>query len=325
MTKTAKPMKKLLNNFISIAILLAFCLALPIEVLAIGQISKPIVIKDALRGQNYQEEIVVFNTEKSKVKIGLSAEGQIKDWVKFYNLNDAKNAISEVDIKAGSNLKVNAVIHIPDSQPNGEYKGLISATSKPTATASTTESQALLSQKIDRPVAITVNDNQILKFDVSVIPKDFDLAKDEALSIRIIYDNQGNIDIGPQMQVKIKKDEQTVYNMIYPYPENTAPVKPNSRYEIPPITIQTTGYAKGEYLAEFNFLINNESKLSKKFAFSSGVYDKNTRIFGWLGFDIRIILFAVLALIAAGAVITTRKYFNIKRIVVENKIESDNE
>lgn len=318
-------MKKLLNKFITTAILLSFCLALPLGVLAIGQISKPIVIKDALRGQNYQEEIVVFNTEKKNVKIALGAEGAIKDWVKFYNLNDGKNPVSEIDIKAGANLKVNAVIHIPEAQPNGEYKGAISALSKPDTTASTTESQALLSQKIDRPVTITVNDNQILKFDASVIPKDYDLAKDEALSIRVIYDNQGNIDVSPQIQVKIKKDGETIiYNVIYPYPENTAPVKPNSRYEIPATTIQTTGYGKGKYMAEFNFLINNESKLYKKFTFSSGVYDRN-QIFGWLGFDIRIILSAVLLLILAGAVVSTRKYFNIKKIVVEEKIENDGE
>ncbi len=318
-------MKKLLNKFISIIAILTFCLALPIEVLAIGQISKPIVIKDALRGQNYQEEIVVFNTEKTDLKIGLSAEGQIKDWVKFYKLGDAKNAISEININAGANLKVNAVIHISDSAPNGEYKGFISAASKPTTTATTTESQALLSQKIARPVTITVSDKEILKFDASVIPKDYDLVKDEALSIRIIYDNQGNIDIGPQMQVKIKKDEQVIYNVIYPYPEGVAPVKPNSRYEIQPVAIQTIGYEKGKYLAEFNFLINNESKLYKKFAFSSGVYNKSDRIFGWLGFDIRIILLAVLALTAIGAIITVRKYFNIKKIVVENEIKNDNE
>ena len=307
-------MKKLSNSIV-IIILLFVCLVLPIKTQAIGQISKPIVIKDALRGQDYQEEIVIFNTEKTDLKIGLSAEGQIKDWVKFYNLSDAKNTISEIDLNAGSNLKVNAVIHIPEAQPNGEYRGLISATSKPDTAASTTESQAILSQKIDRPVTITVSDKEILKFDASVIPKDYDLAKDEPLSIRIIYDNQGNIDISPQLQLKVKKDDQIIYNVIYPYPDNTALVKPNSRYEISPITIQTIGYAKGEYLAEFNFLIDNESRLYKKFAFSSGLYDENNEknnSLGGLSLNIRTILFVGLLLVLAGAVISIRKYFKLK-------------
>jgi hypothetical protein len=78
-------------------------------------------------------------------------------------------------------------------------------------------------------------------------------------------------------------------------------------------------------VAEFNFLINNESKLNKHFAFSSGIYDKSNRILGWLGFDIRTILFAVLILFVAGAIITTRKYFNIKKIVVENEVENEKE
>lgn len=309
-------MKKLANSII-IMILLTFCLALPIKIQAIGQISKPIVIKDALRGQKYQEEIVVFNTEKSNLKISLSAEGAIKDWVKFYKLEDAKNAVSEVEIKAGSNLKVNAIIQVSSSAPNGEYKGLISATSKPNTTASTTDSQVFLSQKIDRPVAITVSDNQILKFDVSVIPKDYDLAKDEPLSIRIIYDNQGNIDISPQMQMKIKKDDQTISNVIYPYPENTDPVKPNQRYEINPIILQTAGYAPGQYTAEFNFLINNESKLAKKFSFSSGIYD-NIKVLGIFKSFNMANLFSFPALtgltiiIGIMAVISTIKYLKLK-------------
>lgn len=309
-------MKKLLNFLI--LILLGSSLILPIKAQAIGQISKPIIIKDALRGQSYQEEMVIFNTEKIDLKLGLSAEGDIKDWVKFYNLGDQKNAVSEVSMKAGSNLKVNAVFSISESAPNGEYKGLISAFSKPDSAASSTDSQVVLSQKIDRPVTITVSDNQIIKFDVSVIPSNYDLAKDEPLSVRIIYDNQGNIDINPQVQVKIKKDDQIIYNVIYPYPESAIAVTPNSRQEIDAIILQTIGYVKGQYLVEFDFLIDNESKLHKQFAFSSGVYNDGVKVLGiFTSFNSNKILnFPVLiglTLIAAvAALLSSRKYLKVK-------------
>jgi hypothetical protein len=309
-------MKKFLK-FITL-ILLISSLILPFKSQAIGQISKPIIIKDALRGQSYQEEMVIFNTEKIDLKLGLSAEGDIKDWVKFYNLSDQKNSISEVSMKAGSNLKVKVVFNISESAPNGEYKGLISAFSKPDSAASSTDSQVVLSQKIDRPVTITVSDNQIIKFDVSVIPSNYDLAKDEELSVRIIYDNQGNIDINPQIQVKIKKDEQIVYNVIYPYPENTNAITPNSRQEIEAIILQTIGYAKGQYLAEFDFLINNESKLHKQFVFSSGIYNDEVKVLGiFTSFNSNKllnlpILIGLTLLAAAAALLSSRKYLKVK-------------
>lgn len=312
-------MKKTTN--IIVIILLALAAILPARTDAIGQISKPIVIKDALRGQDYQEEMVIFNTEKRKLKIGLSAEGDIKDWVEFYNLSDQENPITEIEMEPGSNLKVNAVIKISDSAPNGEYKGSLSATSKPDDVPSSDESQVMLSQKIDRPVSITVSDNQIIKFDASVIPNSYDLAKDEPLSIRVIYDNQGNIDISPQIQVKIKKDGEeniAIYNVIYPYPENTKAVIPNSRQENDLFIIQTTGLAKGKYLAEFDFLINNEVKLHKQFAFSSGVYKNGVKVLGIFKsfndnnfFNLPVLIgLAIVAGIAA--LLSTRKYFKVK-------------
>lgn len=319
-------MNKLLkkNIAVGLSIILLFSALAPLKTQAIGQISKPIVIKDALRGNSYQEEIVVFNTESVDLKIGLSAEGDIKNWVEFYKLDDKENSISEVEIKAKNNLKINAVIRISESAPNGEYKGLISATSKPDALASSTDSQVVMAQKIDRPVTITVSDNQLIKFNVSVIPNSYDLAKDEPLSVRIIYDNQGNIDINPQIQVKIKKDGQTIHNVIYPYPENTNAVIPNSRQEIEPIVLQTTGYAKGRYVAEFDFLIGNESKLHKQFAFSSGIYNRVSvlgvfKSFNRGNFFNAIVLAGLLIIIGMAVILPKQKYFKSKKIKAANE------
>ena len=268
--------KKILRSIITLVVL-SIGASLPITIQALGQISKPIIINDALRGQDYQEEIVIFNTEKNNIIVDLTASGGIQDWVTFYQLDDSQTPITEAAIMGTSNIKLNAIIDISKSAPNGEYKGLISAISKPDISATSTESIVYLSQKIDRPVSITVSDNEIIKMDVSVIPNEYDLVKDEALSFRVIYDNQGNIDISPQIQVKIKKNEEIISNIIYPYPEDIAPVKPNQRYEIDPIILQTVGYANGEYMAELDFLINNESKINKHFIFSYGIYSSDER------------------------------------------------
>ena len=269
-------MKKLLNSIMVLTVLFVG-VSLPGTTQAIGQISKPIVISDALRGQDYQEEIAIFNTEKNNILVELVASDGIEGWVKFYRLDNDQEPINESIIEGSSNLRLNTIIHISESAPNGEYKGLISAISKPVISATSTESMVYLSQKIDRPVSIIVSDNEIIKMDVSVIPNEYDLVKDEALSFRLIYDNQGNIDISPQVQIKIKNDDKTIYNVIYPYPEGINPIRPNQRYEIEPIILQTAGYIEGEYEAELDFLINNESKVSKHFTFSYGKYNTDNR------------------------------------------------
>ena len=318
-------MKKIINSTLILAVLI-ISLFFPIAIKAIGQISKPIIIENALRGQDYQEEIVIFNTEKNNIIVQLNANDGIQDWVTFYSLDDSQTPITETEIDGSSKIKLNAIIHISESAPNGEYKGLISAISKPKSNTTTTDSVAYLSQKIDRPVTITVSDNEIIKMDVSVIPNEYDLIKDEKLSVRIIYDNQGNIDIKPQIQLKIKKDENIISNLIYPFPEDSNPVRPNQRLEIDPIVLQTVGYMPGEYMAELSFLINNEPIINKHFAFSYDVYSSDERysVAGYVGGNIFFnyikeniflinILIATVILIVSASIMTTRKEVNVRK------------
>jgi len=268
--------KKIFNRIV-VLIVLSIGASLPVVTLALGQISRPIVIDDALRGQAYQEEIIVFNTEKDNIIVELAASGDLQGWVSFYRLDDMETPVTEAAITGGSNIRLNAIIDISTSAPNGEYRGLISASIKPETSTTSTSSMVYMSQKIDRPVFITVSDNEIIKMGVSVIPNEYDLVEGEALSFRTIYDNQGNIDIRPQIQIKVKKDKELISNVIYPYPEEVDPVRPNQRYEIAPIIIQTAGYTVGEYEAEVDFLINNESKTYKHFTFSYGTYNADER------------------------------------------------
>lgn len=264
------------NKLSSIIVAITFSIFLfPVTTNAIGQISKPIIIENALRGQKYQEEIVIFNTENIDQIIELSSTGDIQNWVTFYQLNDSQTKINEAAIDKSTNLKLIAIIQIPDTAPNGKYSGLISAASKPGSSATSSESVANLSQKIDRPVSITVSDNEIIKMEASVIPNKYDLTEGEPLSIRFIYDNQGNIDIRPQIALKIKKDDKIIHNVIYPYPLEAESVRPNQRYEIDQLVLQTFGYEIGEYIADFDFLINNESKFAERLGFTYGVYNSD--------------------------------------------------
>jgi hypothetical protein len=285
-------MKKIL--FLATSLVFSVLLAgQALTVFAIGQTTNPIVIKNALRGNEYHQTMIIVNTEKSDAQVNFIASGQIGEWAEFYKLNDFQSLFSEADMKPGEVLKVSVLFKVPLDMPNGEYKGFISAVKQADSAENIGESSATVSQRIDREITIEVNDNEIVSFEVSVIPKTYNLEENEILSIRLIYDNRGNISISPQVQIKIKEDGQVIHNSIYPYPEDQPLVKSGTIYEIPVIEIPTSKFERGEYTAELSFSTDKGVATEKDFFFSIGdvVIDgdnDNNNAAGFLSFVSRI-------------------------------------
>lgn len=257
---------------------------------AIGQITSLIDIKNALRGQEYRQTLTIVNTEKQDAKVELSAEGDIKDWVEFYKTDDLKNPIEALGMASETTMEIIAQFNIPEDVPNGKYAGYVSVLRKGGTIENKDESSASVSQKIDREVFIEVSDNEIVDIEASIIPNKYDFAKNDFLSLRVVYDNKGNIKVTPQLQLKIKSvpdesagaeqgngsanSEKTVYNTIYPYPENQEPVEPLGLREIPPIEIPMATFAKGKYSAEVSVFQGSKSIAEKKFGFSVDMIDE---------------------------------------------------
>lgn len=241
----------------------------PFLVSAIGQMTEPIVIKDALRGRDYQEKLTLLNSSKSEVFFDLEATGQIAAWAVFYEITDTdmKNAVTKIKIPPEQYQDAIVKFSIPDSVPNGNYQGSINVNYTPPEAMSGATSTTL-KQSIGRQVSISVSDNETINFDASVIPEKYDLALDETLKIRIIYDNQSNIDISPQIDLKIKNSEQTFYSAIFPFPDSEKAVKPGSQQEIAALTIPTDNLDAGSYIAELEFQSGEAEAVTKNFSFS---------------------------------------------------------
>lgn len=256
-------------NFL--ALLLVFSFALCQSVSAIGIIANSIVVENAIRGEEIQGTLKVFNSSKKESSFNLTAEGDVKDWASFYLPKDLDNPITQVTIasKAYSPEMV-VVFKIPEDAPNEEYTGELVVISAPKEQDGEEGTNAAVLQKVTKKVSIAVTDNEIIDLRASVILKNHDLEKDESLRVRIIYDNQGNISMSPQVQFRIKKDEggQSVYNVIHPYPENERLVKPLAIHEIPTIQIPTNGFEDGKYVVEVNFLYNGEVILKDNSSFT---------------------------------------------------------
>jgi hypothetical protein len=92
----------------------------------------------------------------------------------------------------------------------------------------------------------------------------------QALQVRVVYDNRSNVEISPQISLKIKKGETAVYTAIYPYPENQPKVRPGTLLEIPALFLPTANLENGKYEAQFELAEQDKFSLRKDFTFSLG-------------------------------------------------------
>ena len=90
-----------------------------LTVFAIGQTTNPIIIKNALRGNEYHQTMIVVNTEKSDTQVNFVASGQISEWAKFYKLNDFESSLLKIEMKPGEVLSMSVLFKVPSGMPNG--------------------------------------------------------------------------------------------------------------------------------------------------------------------------------------------------------------
>ncbi|MBU4512412.1 hypothetical protein KKD19_04215 [Patescibacteria group bacterium] len=284
------------KTMILLALIAIFSLALGQNVSAIGIISNPIDIKNALRNETFQETLKLFNSEETETYYQLIAEGDIVDWVTFYEVNDLDNPVTKVLAPVQAYYDVAVMLKIPEDAANGEYTGKLTVILTP-GEAEGEKASAAVRQRVSREVYITVTDHEDIKLDVSVIPHTYDLTKDENLTIRLIYDNQGNVSLKPQIDFKISNaDGKTVYNAIFPYPDEEPAVKPLARYEIPAIEIPTNNLEADYYRAELDFLVSDEIITQEDFKFSI-VTDNWLALLGYKQLAIIVLILTVIVAI----------------------------
>ncbi len=266
-----KKTKKIIYLFLIIFLLT------PLSIKAIGQVTKPIVIENGLRGEQTEVTLTLLNSAQKEEVYLLGAQGEIKEWVDFYSLDNKDEKITEIQVPPQSYLEATARINIPEDISSGEYKGEIIVKNKPIKEEG--KNTVSVAQSISREVSINITNKEVISFQVSVIPEKYDLAEGEALQVRTIYNNQGNVSITPLMLIKISKDGEIVYNAPYPYPDNLEKIRPMSQKEITSLNLPTQNWEQGKYFVQMNFLINGEKHLEKYFHFS--ISEENVSVMGW--------------------------------------------
>lgn len=243
----------------------------PFFALAIGQMTQPIVVENAIKGQSIIQTLKLYGEAQTDKEYGLIAEGDIKDWVKFYNIGDRKNAITSINIPKGKNVDVEAIITVSASAANGTYSGTLSIVSSAPKSENTKESNVTVGQKVGRQVKITVIDKEIIDMEVGIIPVSYQIDSGAPLKIRFQYFNKGNIDIQPEVRVQFKDIDQTkvLLTSVFPYPDSEPPIKPLERKEISAIEVPTN-FSEGRYWAFVSIWEKGESRVENKFRFQIG-------------------------------------------------------
>ncbi|MCK5320099.1 hypothetical protein KAJ61_01785 [Candidatus Parcubacteria bacterium] len=278
------------------------------SVLAIGQMIKPIIIKDVLRGSEITDILILFNSEDNEAVYALKCEGEIADWASFYKIDDTKleNPVDEVLIPAKSYFKTTVKFTIPKDAPNGEYIGEVAVMTAQPKNKEIEKVAVSIFERIGREVSITVTDQEIVQFKTTIIPLEYSVGKNQPLEIKIIHTNQGNVSVKPDIQLKITKSGKTVSNVVFPYPEDENPVRPRERKTMPLIEWQTAGLEKGAYQAEVIVLLGNKTIKEAKFNFSVGtrnpwgifgILNKSGKLINAHLFNIMIVAMAIMSII----------------------------
>jgi uncharacterized membrane protein len=253
----------------------ALGLGFPSAALGIGQITKPIVILNALRGHEAVETITVLNSADEAAVYLLSAEGDIADWAEFYEVGDElfERPITKITAPPKSYFDATVKFKVPDDAPNGTYRGEIVVKTAPPEESGSEGASVAVRLKVGREVTITVVDREIINMAVSVIPETYDVPAGEPLNIRLIYDNRGNVSVRPDVSFKITQADGTVFNAVFPYPEDEPAVKPGEIKEVPGISWHTGGRRNGAYTAELEFLVGGEAVHKEDFRFTVGLHN----------------------------------------------------
>jgi len=238
--------------------LLVLCL-LPAPVAAggLGVTPPALEIADALKGDEYQRQIRLFNTMEEATNLSLSTSGDISQWVTFYDPGDLTTPIESVAVPSKENTSVLVRFSIPGDAANGTYSGSLHAETGPLGE----EGEQGIRLRTSVPVTISVTGTQVLRGTVNRIEaRDTEIGL--PLCIEVTFANTGNVAAQPDISVAITRDNETVAQ--FSHGETTVEVDSQQIIEI---EWDTSGSQAGDYYAVVEVSLGGSSITTKKLPF----------------------------------------------------------
>jgi hypothetical protein len=235
--------------------------------MGLGVTPPELTITDALRGNTYEENIIVFNTDNVTHNYGLTTTDSLASWVSYYLPDDPDTAITSIEVAGrdenGVGSKAVLVkIAIPADTPNGAYDGQLLVTGIPEEAGS---SGVGVGMEVPVLVHIEVTGTQIISGKVSDILAE-DVEVGYPLRIIVMFQNTGNVAEAPTIETTITYRGEDVANFI----SDSTQVAPGKAGNIE-VEWDTTGYGGPEaveYTAKVVVSLNGEVLKQKAIVFN---------------------------------------------------------
>jgi len=301
------------------------------QVKAIGMITEPIDLKDILRGQAVSETLTLVNSQNVPAFYELRSEGDVEGWVKFYLPTDInfENPLTKIEVPANSFFDAVALFQVPQEARNGLYRGAVVLLS--VAGDEEAENSVQVKQRIEREVKIEITDKETIKLESQIIPLKYEVNQGKPLEIKVIYENQGNVELKPSVELTVTKNNNNVFKAVFPYPENERAIKPLERKVFDPLLVwQTQGQAAGPYLIKVKVLLGDGIIQEENFSLNVLAFSERIMTFvakigfgsvglGWFLIGLLFVLLALNLAIISKKPKLFEKIFKLKsRLIKEN-------
>jgi hypothetical protein len=245
--------------FFAVAAFFIFLLS-AMSVQAIAQVSKPIVIDNAVAGQKYDKILTLYNTDSEKVKFTLQAIGDIAKWTEFYANEDKNEKIDSIEIEADSTIDVVASFVLPVDAPVATYEGSLVFGYAPVGGKEKTDDKSMqILSAVGRKVKITTGGIPTKQCDCQYISMGSNVLKTGQFEVNVTCTNTGNVAIKPVISQKIYKDDNIdapFLEVTHSYKGDEAGILPGRMLTIP-IKYAVSGLEFGNYKSEFQSKIDD--------------------------------------------------------------------
>ncbi len=203
-------------SIILLALIIAFSITAP-SVISTGEeagvLPAVISLDKALKGeQYYKRNIRIINGNDNATTFRLLTEGQVKDWITFYKIDDEnlENSLKEITIPGNTKEKINVVFQIPEIIANGLYEGNIYVETI------NSEDPNLTGINIRLPISVFIDvvGDQVLTGEVlSIETTDVEVGQD--ITFEIDFKNTGNVIATPEVIINISREGYPIDSIVY--------------------------------------------------------------------------------------------------------------
>ena len=232
--------------------------------ISIGVAPSEIRIAKALKGEEYERMILVFNGEDAEAVYTFEAKGEYADWVSFPS--------KMLTVPGNGKVKVPIKVRIPVDAANGEYVIPIEVRSLPAKTGKA-KVGASVALSMTVTLRVEVVGEQILSGTVEGITVSSGEVKYPPVKIAIRFRNTGNVVARPTVKVDIADKKG---NPIDSFTYSETSIKPGRRGLIQ-LEWDTSEVNPGDYQATITILLDGEVLAREEKAFTVFPYGTLTR------------------------------------------------